>query len=184
MLFRSCFHVFGCISKKFLENIFWCLEKKKENTNPEKHKPQPRKKSSTTNNQNPAKCIKSGKINQNPAKENESTPTGAITARRSTSDAIVRMIALRDLVDHAARRSTSDAIVRTIALCNQIDHARRHGAIVRRAARSTSAIDEIVRCDRSDDRIARQSMSGAIDEIALCDCIARRSTSGDRTARR
>ena len=42
------FSVFGCISKKFSENIFWCLEKKKENTNPEKHKPQPRKKSSTT----------------------------------------------------------------------------------------------------------------------------------------
>ena len=41
------FHVFGCISKNFPENIFWCLEKKKENTNPEKHKPQPRKKSST-----------------------------------------------------------------------------------------------------------------------------------------
>ena len=46
----KCFHVFGCISKNFLENIFWCLEKKKENTNPEKHKPQPRKKSSTTTN--------------------------------------------------------------------------------------------------------------------------------------
>ena len=44
------FHVFGCISKNFLENIFWCLEKNKENTNPEKHKPQPRKKSSTTTN--------------------------------------------------------------------------------------------------------------------------------------
>ena len=25
--------MFGCISKKFSENIFWCLEKKKENTN-------------------------------------------------------------------------------------------------------------------------------------------------------
>ena len=32
----KCFHVFGCISKNFLENIFWCLEKMKENTNPEK----------------------------------------------------------------------------------------------------------------------------------------------------
>ena len=42
--------VFGCISKNFPENIFWCLEKKKENTIPEKHKPQPRKKSSTTTN--------------------------------------------------------------------------------------------------------------------------------------
>ena len=29
----KCFHVFGCISKNFSENIFWCLEKKKENTN-------------------------------------------------------------------------------------------------------------------------------------------------------
>ena len=41
------FHVFGCISKNFLEKIFWCLEKKKENTNLEKHKPQPRKNSNT-----------------------------------------------------------------------------------------------------------------------------------------
>ena len=30
------FSVFGCISKNFPENIFWCLEKKKENTNPSK----------------------------------------------------------------------------------------------------------------------------------------------------
>ena len=37
------FCVFGCISKNFPEKILWCLEKKKENTNPEKHKPQPRK---------------------------------------------------------------------------------------------------------------------------------------------
>ena len=37
----KCFHVFGCISKNFPENIFWCLEKKKENT---KQKPQPGKK--------------------------------------------------------------------------------------------------------------------------------------------
>ena len=40
--------VFGCISKNFLENIFWCLEKKKENTNSEKHKPQPRSSRPTT----------------------------------------------------------------------------------------------------------------------------------------
>ena len=32
------FHVFGCISKNFLENIFWCLEKKKENTTQKKLK--------------------------------------------------------------------------------------------------------------------------------------------------
>ena len=33
---EKCFHVFGCISKNFLKNIFWCLEKKKEKTNPDK----------------------------------------------------------------------------------------------------------------------------------------------------
>ena len=44
----KCFHVFGCISKKFSEKIFWCLEKKKENTNSEKHKPQPRSRHPTT----------------------------------------------------------------------------------------------------------------------------------------
>ena len=102
--------MFGCISTNFPENILWCLEKKKENTNPEKHKPQPRKKSSTTSNQNPAKCIKSGKRNQNPAKENESTTTGAIAARRSTSDAIVRTIAPRDLVDRARRSCRLSAL--------------------------------------------------------------------------
>ena len=38
-IFRKgkCFHVFGCISKNFPKKIFWCLEKKKEKTNPEKH---------------------------------------------------------------------------------------------------------------------------------------------------
>ena len=38
VIFRKgkCFHVFGCISKKFPKNIFWCLEKK-EKTNPEKY---------------------------------------------------------------------------------------------------------------------------------------------------
>ena len=43
----KCFHVFGCISKNFPKNIFWCLEKKKEKTNPEKHGQNPEKKSST-----------------------------------------------------------------------------------------------------------------------------------------
>ena len=101
------FHVFGCISKNFPENIFWCLEKNKENTNPEKHKPQPRKKSSTTTNpvRRPRrrsrsipvfgsfkyfykKCIKSSKRNQNPAKENESTTSNERCDRGATSGAM------------------------------------------------------------------------------------------------
>ena len=44
----KCFHVFGCISKKFPKNIFWCLEKNKEKTNPEKHGQNPEKKKSST----------------------------------------------------------------------------------------------------------------------------------------
>ena len=48
---RKCFHVFGCISKNFPKNIFWCLEKKKEKTNPantDKTQKKPRKKKSST----------------------------------------------------------------------------------------------------------------------------------------
>ena len=41
------------------------------------------------------------------------------------------------LIDCAACRSTSDAIVRMIAPHDLVDRARRRGAIVRRAARST-----------------------------------------------
>ena len=40
----KCFHVFGCISKNFSENIFWCLEKKKENTNQKTQSHNPGKK--------------------------------------------------------------------------------------------------------------------------------------------
>ena len=40
----KCFHVFGCISKNFPENIFWYLEKKKENTNQKTQSHNPGKK--------------------------------------------------------------------------------------------------------------------------------------------
>ena len=40
----KCFHVFGCISKNFPENIFWRLEKKKENTNQKTQSHNPGKK--------------------------------------------------------------------------------------------------------------------------------------------
>ena len=48
-IFRKgkCFHVFGCISKTFPKTIFWCLEKKKEKTNLEKHRQNPEKKKSS-----------------------------------------------------------------------------------------------------------------------------------------
>ena len=153
--------VFGCISKNFPENIFWCMEKKKENTNPEKHKPQPREKSSTTTNpvRRPRrrsrsipvfgsfkyfykKCIKSGKRNQNPAKENESpivreerAQIGAMRSsgrRAMTSDAISSNQNPRQL---AMRSHRSHRAIPSIALVDRAAH--RRNAIVRRAARST-----------------------------------------------
>ena len=101
------------------------------------------------------KCIKSGKRNQNPTKENESTTSNERCDRRSTSSAIaVRRAtssamsgamsnerrAVRSSIDeracrtHTARRSTSDAIVRTIAPRDLIDCDRRS---CRSSARST-----------------------------------------------
>ena len=50
----KCFHVFGCISKNFPKNIFWCLEKNKENTNPENTSHNPEKK-----NHQRLKCFQS-----------------------------------------------------------------------------------------------------------------------------
>ena len=49
IIFRKekCFHVFGCISKYFSKNIFWCLEKKlekkKEEAKPRKTRTKPRR---------------------------------------------------------------------------------------------------------------------------------------------
>ena len=74
--------VFGCISKNFPENIFWCLEEKKENTNPEKHK----QIKASSFKYFYRKCIKSGKRNQNPAKENESLTSDDRCDRGATSD--------------------------------------------------------------------------------------------------
>ena len=154
--------VFGCISKNFPENIFWCLEKKKENTNPEKHKPQPRKKSSTTTNpvRRPRrrsrsisvfgsfkyfykKCIKSGKRNQNPAKENESTTSNErcderCDERRVTSGAIVdRRASLSD----AHRSSIAPLVDRRAMRSSGRSHCATSGAIVVRRVTSSAIVD-------------------------------------------
>ena len=126
--------MFGCISTNFSENIFWCLEKKKENTNPEKHKPQPRKKSSTTSNQNPTKCIKSGKRNQtNDAIADQPKPSKMHQIRLNEQRRAVRS----PLVDRRAMRLSERAM---------------------RSRRSRrSSIDE--RCNSPDDRTARSHRS-------------------------
>ena len=113
--------VFGCISKNFPENIFWCLEEKKENTNPEKHK----QIKASSFKYFYRKCIKSGKRNQNPAKENESLTSDDRCDRGATSD------------ERRPHRAISSIVL--------VDRAaRRRGAIVRRAARLTITIAPLV----------------------------------------
>ena len=157
--------VFGCISKNFPENIFWCLEKKKENTNPEKHKPQPRKKSSTTTN--PVrwprrhsrslpvfgsfkyfyrKGFKSGKRNQNPAKENESTTSDERCNRRAKSD---------ERCDERCneRQATSGTIVDRQARLSDAHRSSIAPLVDRRTMRSSGrSRRSSARCDRSIDR--------------------------------
>ena len=123
------FHVFGCISKNFPENIFWCLEKKKENTNPEKHKPQPRKNSSTTTNSV-----------RRPRRRSRSKIAidGAISRRRDRD----RRIFLSDLAIFLDRSSSGISRRRDLAKARSRSTARsrRHeistnGAISRRRDR-------------------------------------------------
>ena len=91
------------------------------------------------------KCIKSGKRNQNPAKENESTTSDERCDERravrwATSDerravrlssdercdcrSTSALVGRAPLIDPAARRLTSDAIVRMIAPRDLVDRAQ------------------------------------------------------------
>ena len=180
--------VFGCISKNFPENIFWCMEKKKENTNPEKHKPQPRKKSSTTTNpvRRPRrrsrsipvfgsfkyfykKCIKSGKRNQNPAKEIESTTSNERCDRGATSGAMSdEWRAVRSSIDERACRTRTAHRSRRLSIDERWD--RPDDRTARRAVRSwcdewravRSSIDERACWTRT----AHRSRRSSIDERA------------------
>ena len=106
----------GLFTKEFTKepkrgkpNIFWCLEKKKENTNPKKHKPQPRKKSSTIAINvaiSPARSCE--RIAISPARSHEGDLAGAISRRRSPSIAISQRRDCdrrRDLVKRRSRSS-------------------------------------------------------------------------------
>ena len=135
------FCVFGCISKNFSENIFWCLEKKKENTNPKKHKPQPRKKSSTI-----AISIRRDLATARSRERStlhEIAPSIAISIRRDLTKARSRSrerIVIsrrqdrdqrRDLAndrDLAKARSRSTSRSRDSAISRSVDRGRQTGA--------------------------------------------------------
>ena len=99
----KCFHVFGCISKNFPKNIFWCLEKNKENTNPENTSHNPEKK-----NHQRRKCFQSNDRTVDHASRSRSTARSreasfasiAISRRVIRAPSIARS---RDLANGASR---------------------------------------------------------------------------------
>ena len=154
--------VFGCISKNFPKNIFWCLEKKKENTNQkmqnntnQKNTSHKSRKTQIQNNISKLRLVHSNIFTENASNQAKETKTKQKkcnqffdrTDERCVSDERARPTSgarpTSALVDRAARS--------TIAPCDLIDRAarstitprdlvdraaRRRGEIVRRAARS------------------------------------------------
>ena len=102
-IFRKgkCFHVFGCISKNFPKNIFWCLEKKKEKTNPNKPK-QTQKKEKT------ARSHRSSIDDRNRWAVWSTSALVGRSHRSSIASLIDRRAHLSN--DRTARRSTNSAI--------------------------------------------------------------------------
>ena len=111
--------VFGCISKKFPENIFWCLEKEKENTNQkmqnntnQKNISHKSRKTQIQNNTSKLRLVHSNIFTENASNQAKETKTqqkkmnqrrattGAIAVRRATT-------APRDLIDRARRSRRS-----------------------------------------------------------------------------
>ena len=66
--------VFGCISKNFPENIFWCLEKKKENTN-QKNTSHKSRKTQIQNNTSKLRLVHSNIFTENASNQAKETKT-------------------------------------------------------------------------------------------------------------
>ena len=92
--------VFGCIAKNFPENVFWCLEKKKENTNQkmqnntnQKNTSHKSRKTQIQNNTSKLRPVHSENAS-NQAKETK-TQQKKMNQRRATSGAIAVRRAVR-----------------------------------------------------------------------------------------
>ena len=104
--------VFGCISKNFPENIFWCLEKKKENTN--------QKMQNNTNQKNTSHKSRKTQIQNNTSKlrlvhsniftENASNQKPKPSKRNATSSSIAPRDRRSRRSSAQCDRRTSDAI--------------------------------------------------------------------------
>ena len=155
----KCFHGVWLHFKKFFQKIFSGVWKRRRKTQIKKCRITQIRKTQATNpgkhKQIKAdsfkyfyrKCIKLGKRNQNPAKENESTTSDdRCDERRATSD---------DRCDE--RRATSGAIVDRRAVPSSIDERACQTRNSHRSRRSS--IDE--QCDRPDDCARRSRRSSA-----------------------
>ena len=119
--------VFGCIAKNFLENIFWCLEKKKENTN--------QKMQNNTNQKNTSHKSRKIQIQNNTSKlrlvhsniftENASNQAKETKTQQKKCNQFFDRADERCASDERARRSRRG--IWSIAIIDRA--ARRHGAI-------------------------------------------------------
>ena len=125
------FHVFGCISKNFPENIFWCLEKKKENTNPEKHKPQPRK------NSNTVQILPLGSL---ASRDRDQRLDLAVARSRSTARSREGEIAIDGSSSRISRSSSTDLPLGSLvgAISRRRDRVRRFSSRARTRSLSLS----------------------------------------------
>ena len=135
--------VFGCISKNFPENIFWCLEKKKENTNQkmqnntnQKNTSHKSRKTQIQNNTSKLMLVHSNIFTENASNQAKETKTQQkkMNQRRATTGATT---APRDLIDRTcrSRRSSAQCDRPTNGTIDDRDRAaRRRDAIVGRAA--------------------------------------------------
>ena len=144
--------VFGCISKNFLEKIFWCLEKKKENTN-QKNTSHKSRKTQIQNNTSKLRLVHSNIFTKNASNQAKETKTQQkkMNQQRATTGAM-----------SDERRPVPSSIAER-ACRPRIAHRLRR-----------SSIDE--RCDHPDDR-ARQSTSNACPMSAPLDRRSHRAIS-------
>ena len=144
--------VFGCISKNFPENIFWCLEKKKENTNQkmqnntnQKKKSHKSRKTQLQNNTGKLRLVHSNIFTENASNQAKETKTQQkkMNQRRATTGAM------------SDERQAVPSSIDKRACRTRTAHRSRH-----------SSIDE--QCDRLDDRTVR-SYRSCLSIVTLVD---------------
>ena len=110
--------VFGCISKNFPENIFWCLEKKKENTNQkmqnntnQKNTSHKSKKTQIQNNTSKLRLVHSNIFTENASNQAKETKTKQKKCNQFFDRADERCAS--DERAHRSRRSIDDHAARS-----------------------------------------------------------------------